>query len=686
MPRPPTALEHRSVDALHITLTVLPMPAKPTYTAEHISVLEGLDAVRKRPGMYIGSTDSNGLTHCLIEILDNSADEAGAGHAHHIDVTINTTTKTVTITDDGRGIPVDINPQTGLSGVELVLTKLHAGGKFNDASYGAAGGLHGVGAAVVNALSTIMIATVTRDGATWTQTFHHGTPEKPLKKIGTAPKTKTGTTITFTPDMNMFTDDATYDLDTITTRLHHLTHLIPGLSITLHVDDTVTEYAATNGLVDLLASITDKHNNITDPIHIHGTGTFTEKVPTITDTGTVLADTTRTVTVDVALAWTDTTTGDVISYVNTIRTPDGGTHITGLDRALVKSITSVVKASDPTPTKDDIRDNLSAIIRVQLPEPQFLGQTKTALSTRDVTGIVSDLVTTELNAWLAARRNKTAAKALIDTILSNTKHRLAAKEAKEANRKRASITNSSTLPAKLVDCRSRDTAGNEIFIVEGDSALGTVKSARDAFTQAALPIRGKILNVARASEKQMLSNAECAAIISVLGAGSGKTFDIDKLRYGKLILLTDADVDGSHIRCLLLTLIYRYMKPMLDAGHVYAAVPPLHMVKVGSGKNTQIHYTYNDSELRTLLDQLREDGITLKDDSIQRYKGLGEMDADQLADTTLDPTKRHLRRITIDDAAKASAIFDICMGADASIRKDFIIERAPELDPHNIDA
>jgi DNA gyrase subunit B len=660
------------------------------YNAGNISVLEGLDAVRKRPGMYIGSTDSAGLTHCLVEILDNSADEAGAGYAHHIDVVLNTDTHMATVTDDGRGIPTDINQQTGLSGVELVLTKLHAGGKFNDDSYAAAGGLHGVGAAVVNALSTTMTATVTRDGGVHEQTFHHGNPAGKLKEIGTAPKKAHGTRITFTPDMDLFTDDATYLLETIRERLHHLTHLLPGLCATLTVETAggtvASDFPATTGLADLLTHLLAGRHALTEPITVSATGQFSEKVPTVTESGTKLVDTPRTVRVEAAFTWTAQPGTDIVSYVNTIRTRNGGTHVGGFERALVKTLAGLAKTGDHTPTKDDVTDNLVAVLRVQLPEPQFAGQTKTQLSTRDVSAIVADSVTNQVGAWMAARRNKLGAKAVVDIVALNTKTRLAAKDARDANRKRASITNSSTLPAKLVDCRSRDTNLNELFIVEGDSALGTVKGARDSNTQAALPIRGKILNVARASERQMLSNAECASIISVIGAGSGKTFTLDKMRYGRIIALVDADVDGSHIRCLLLTLFYRYMRPMLDAGLVYAAVPPLHMVKTGSGKKQQVTYTYTDAELKTLLDRLRSEGAPLTDSSIQRYKGLGEMDADQLAETTLDPAYRHLRRITVSDAAAASTMFDVCMGADPSVRREYIISKAPELDPANIDS
>lgn len=1218
------------------------MAAKDDYTAGNLSVLEGLDAVRKRPGMYIGSTDTAGLTHCLIEIVDNAADEASAGFARTIDVVLHTSPCSAEVADDGRGIPVDVNEATGLSGVELVLTKLHAGGKFDGGSYAAAGGLHGVGAAVVNALSTSMTAKVTRDGGVWEQTFHHGTPEAPLAQVGKAAKSRHGTVVSFTPDADLFTPDAVFDVGVVARRLHHLTHLLPGVSASLTVDGERTEFPATSGLADLLTHMLGSAAAVAGPVEVEAAGEFTERVPVLRDGVTVVEQVVRPVKVTAGLLWSDAP-GQLVSYVNTVSTPGGGTHVAGLERALPKAFADAARPGDPPMTRDDVFENLCAVLRVEVPEPQFSGQTKEVLATREVSGIVADAVAGAVSAWLSARRNRDQVKALLDMVANNAKARIAAKDARDAKRSHAKLARAATLPAKLVDCRSRDIARNELLLVEGDSALGTVKGARDSETQAALPLRGKILNTARASEKQMLANAECAAIISVLGTGAGKNFNIDKLRYGKVVLLsvtgdaptlyrdhitgevryaqmgelidrwmaegdevpmasvysadrnhnqlrsmplkglvrhpytgdlvtvttaygrrisvtaghslclwdpvseesyykpadeievgdlvlapsslprpeavtvldvpallrrtgnaaavrvegdavagvnmrrvaarmpanaradearvelpaqqwstlsqhrrdsgmtlatmaerigykqaasvsefeasrsrpprsafenycavlgvpvpaeasfepshlqqwaqhpesandhyrqtsraawleemtdaesqacahgcvvyarnrrsrtlpsqlpvnadlglilgwflaegsfdgkgrmnfglgasdepylpelrealvrvcgdagrlyyptglpnslhlavghsplsrvlkalglnvlsadrvvpdlifnadedtqkaflrgfflgdgtkgpssqhvtfatgspnlasslsmlllmqgivtsttvlpvpnavppavvrstrphfisitgadqiaaveylwrgtpaeqplrervlsprrrntrakspvgdgllalpvrevsiekvseldvydfsvdtdenfvaghhgglvahnTDADVDGAHIRCLLLTLVYRYMRPLIEQNRVFAAVPPLHMIKVGSGKKAEAHYTYSDAELREYLTQLREKGVTLKDDSIQRYKGLGEMDADQLAETTLDPAHRRLRRVTMADAASASAMFDLCMGPDASARRDFIISRAPELDPAHLD-
>ncbi len=679
------------------------------YSARDLAVLEGLDAVRKRPGMYIGSNDGRGLLHCLWEIVDNSVDEAMGGWAKKIQVILRTD-GSVEVRDDGRGIPVDAERKTKLSGVELVMTKLHAGGKFGGTGYAVSGGLHGVGASVVNALSERLDVEVDRGGKTHAISFRRGVPgvfdgdgpdapfqrKSGLRVIGTVPRTRTGTRVRWWADPQVFTKDAAYDIAPIRERLVQTSFLVPGLAVTL--DDERDGGAAETfqhkgGIGEFVESMGGEA--VTGVIRLHGAGHFHETVPVLDDKGHLTSqEVERELSVDIALRWTAGYDTDVRSFVNVIATPKGGTHVTGFDRAIVKVLNEqaksarVLKASDDPITKDDVLEGLIGVIAVRVPEPQFEGQTKEVLGTPAASRIVSAVVSKELAKWLTQppRGEKAAARSVLEKVAGAMRARVAARTQRDTQRRKNALE-SSALPAKLVDCRSDDQERTELFIVEGDSALGTAKMARDAEFQALLPIRGKILNVQKASLAEMLKNTECASIIQVIGAGSGRSFDLDQARYGRVILMSDADVDGAHIRTLLLTLIHRYLPALLEAGRVFAAMPPLHRIDiVGSGgKPGEVRYTYTDAEMRATLKDLEKKGKRWKD-PIQRYKGLGEMDAAQLRDTTMAIGSRQLRRINVKDAEVASRVFDLLMGSDVAPRKEFIIAGAGSLDRESIDA
>jgi len=701
-----------------------------SYTARHLSVLEGLEAVRKRPGMYIGSTDSRGLMHCLWEIIDNSVDEALAGNCDAIEVVLHADTS-VTVKDNGRGIPVDIEPKTGLSGVEVVFTKLHAGGKFGGGSYTASGGLHGVGASVVNALSSRLDVEVDRSSKTYRMTFHRGEPgvfadpasgpdpdaaftpfveRSELAVVGKAPRGRTGTRVRYWADRQVFPKTAVFSYDELVTRARQTTFLVPGLKITLRderglpgtpgadgpVEESFQHSGGTIDFVDFLAP----DPAVTATWHLTGSGTFKETVPVLDERGHLTPqEVTRDCEVDVALRWGTGYDTELRTFVNIISTPKGGSHLAGFEAGLLKILRKGVetnarrlkvstKDASERIEKDDVLAGLTAVLTVRLAEPQFEGQTKEVLGTAPVRAIVARVVEQQLGAMLTStkRDEKTQASLLLDKVVAEMRARITARKQKEISRRKNALETSS-LPSKLADCRSDDVERSELFIVEGDSALGTAKLARSSDFQALLPIRGKILNVQKASVTDMLRNAECAAIIQVIGAGSGRSFDLEGARYGKVVLMTDADVDGAHIRTLLLTLFFRYMRPLVDAGRVYAAVPPLHRVEVigaGSRKNEYI-YTYSEAELRDVLKKLDRSGKRYKED-IQRYKGLGEMDADQLAETTMDPRHRTLRRVTAEHAESAERVFELLMGSDVAPRKDFIIAGAAGLDRARIDA
>jgi DNA gyrase subunit B len=701
-----------------------------SYTARHLSVLEGLEAVRKRPGMYIGSTDSRGLMHCLWEIIDNSVDEALGGHATHIDVVLHADSS-VTVADDGRGIPVDAEPKTGLSGVEVVFTKLHAGGKFGGGSYTASGGLHGVGASVVNALSARLDVEVDRGGRTHRMTFHRGepgtfddprtgpTPEAPfapftdhseLAVVGKVARGRTGTRVRYWADRQVFPKSAVFSYDELVTRARQTTFLVPGLEIRVRderglpgtpgADGPHEEvFRHTGGAVDFVDFLAPD-SPVTGTWHLAGSGSFTETVPVLDDRGHMTPRAVeRVCEVDVALRWGTGYETELRTFVNIIATPKGGSHQAGFEQGLLKVVRKQVEANarrlkvsardgGERIEKDDVLAGLTAVVTVRLAEPQFEGQTKEVLGTAPVRGIVARVVEKELTALLTStkRDEKAQAALLLDKVVAEMRARVTARKQKEISRRKNALETSS-LPAKLADCRSDDVDRSELFIVEGDSALGTAKLARSSDFQALLPIRGKILNVQKASISDMLRNAECAAIIQVIGAGSGRSFDLEAARYGKIVLMTDADVDGAHIRTLLLTLFYRYMRPLLEAGRVFAAVPPLHRIEViGSGKRKNEYlYTYSEAELQSTLRRLDRAGRKYKDD-IQRYKGLGEMDADQLAETTMDPRHRTLRRVTVQHAEGAERVFELLMGTDVAPRKEFIVAGAGELDRSKIDA
>ena len=702
--------------------------AEDAYDARHLSVLSGLDAVRKRPGMYIGTTDTRGLMHCLWEIIDNSVDEALGGYGSTIDVTLSAD-GSVTVEDAGRGIPVDIEPRTGLSGVEVVMTKLHAGGKFGGGSYAAAGGLHGVGASVVNALSARLDVEVTRASKVHRMSFRRGepgrfddssgtaSPDNPftpfteptgLEIVGKAKRGATGTRVRYWADPQIFLPDAQFQYTELADRARQTAFLIPGLGITVRDDRGVVrdengevvpsrteEFRYEGGISEFVDHLA-VDPGLTDVWRFTGQGTFTETVPVLDDTGHMVStDVKRDVGVDIALRWGSGYETKVRSFVNIIATPKGGTHVAGFEQALLKTMRKAVeanarklKAGKDKLEKDDVLAGLTAVVTVRLAEPQFEGQTKEVLGTAAVRRIVAQTVERELGSQLesTARQTKAQAGQLLEKVVSEMKARISARTHRE-NQRRKTALESSSLPAKLYDCRVSDSDRTELFIVEGDSAMGTAKAARDSENQALFPIRGKILNVQKASVADMLANAECAALIQVVGAGAGRSFDVEAARYGKVIIMTDADVDGAHIRTLLLTLFFRYMRPLVEAGRVFAAVPPLHRIEVvtGRGKPNEVVYTYSEAELTALLKRLEKQKKSYKE-PIQRYKGLGEMDADQLAETTMDPSMRSLRRVTMADVEAAERTFALLMGSEVAPRKEFIVAGAAELDAERIDA
>ena len=679
------------------------------YEAKNLLVLEGLEAVRKRPAMYIGTTDTRGLMHCLWEIIDNAVDEALAGFGEQIDVLLGAD-GSIQVTDRGRGVPVDVEPRTGLVGVEVVFTKLHAGGKFGTGDYNATGGLHGVGASVVNALSSRLDVEVDRNGATWAMSFRRGVPgffegdgpdagftaEHGLRKVGKVARGVTGTRVRYWPDRQIFLKDARLSMDHLLDRARQTSFLVPGLELVVtdeRAAQPVVERFIHNGGISEFAEYLASDASVTDVIRIQGSESFVETVPVLDEHGSMTpADVERNLDIDIALRWGTGYETIERSFVNIVATPKGGTHVTGFERGLLKAFlgglegTRLLKSGDEI-TKDDVLEGLTAVVTVRLPEPQFEGQTKEVLGTPPVTRLVAQVVETELGRFLNSTKasERPQARTVMEKVVNASRTRVAARVHKE-NQRRKTALESSSLPPKLKDCRSNSMELSELFIVEGDSALGTANLARNSEFQALLPIRGKILNVQKASVGDMLKNAECAAIIQVVGAGSGRTFDVDNARYGKVICMADADSDGAHIRCLLATLFFRYMRPMVEAGRVYSAVPPLHRFELTNPRKGQdkFIYTYSDAEYRRKLAELTKKGLGFKEP--QRYKGLGEMDADQLADTTMNPRRRMLRRLTVDDAEAAEETFEMLMGNEVAPRKEFIIEGAYQLDDDRIDA
>ena len=775
---------------------------KDNYGAGSLTVLEGLDAVRKRPGMYIGTTDSQGLMHCLWEIIDNSVDEALAGVCNHIIVTLHSD-GSVEVADNGRGIPVDIEPKTKLTGVEVVLTKLHAGAKFGNSSYGASGGLHGVGSSVVNALSSRLDVEVDRDGKTHHMSFHQGhpgvytdvdpehpSPDAPFKRtrknrpteleiIGKVSPKTTGTRIRYWADPEIFNDTAEFSYEQLIDRVRQTSFLVPGLKITvidenipetgdesidemLEVDDItntaddksqdfegtqevaqsqepvanndaqtqksdesgdaenavagqtvetdavaqpqeskytharIEEFCHTGGVRDFVDYLS-KGEAVSDIWCVTGEGTYVEETQAVGGGGELHAQkVTRKCAVDIAMRWTNGYDTIMRSFVNVVETPGGGTHVDGYLLGMTKQIRKAIednarklkvnlKDSNMKVERDDILSGLVAVITVRIAEPQFQGQTKDVLGTAQVKPIVSKMTDKQFGEMITGSKRgyKEQSGRVLEKIVGEMHARIQARKTKEVTRRKNALE-SASMPPKLSDCQPGNDDVAELFIVEGDSALGTAKAARNSGFQALLPIRGKILNVQKASLSQMLSNKECAAIIQVVGAGSGASFDIEQARYNKVIMMTDADVDGAHIRILLLTLFYRYMRPLIEHGHVYAAVPPLHRIALTGARKGEYIYTYSDDELAGKLAELDKKRIGYNED-IQRYKGLGEMDADQLADTTMDPRTRMLRRIRMEDAEQASRIFSLLMGDDVPPRKAFIVENADDFDRSKID-
>jgi DNA gyrase subunit B len=667
--------------------------------------------VRKRPGMYIGSTDTRGLMHCLWEIIDNGVDEALAGAAQRVEVTLHPD-GSAEVHDDGRGIPTDKEPKTGLPGVEVVATKLHAGGKFGGGSYVATGGLHGVGLSVVNALSARMDIDVQRAPSEQGISFRHGGPgvftgpgpDAPFeprsgltRKGGRVPKGRSGTRITFWPDRRIFTKDAEFVFEDLIGRARQTSFIVPGLEIVirdLRGETPREEKFRHDGGIAEFAEFLAPDEPVTEIVRLQGSDTFTETVPMLDAQGHMTPqEVERELHVDVAVRWGTGYDTVLRSFVNVIATPKGGTHVSGFEAAITRTFNDAMKAAkvlkvnDDDVIKDDVMEGMTSVVTVRLAEPQFEGQTKEILGTPAARTVVRKVVAAELKGFLTStkRAEKAQAKLVMEKVAGAAKTRIAARQHKETQRRKNALE-SSALPSKLADCRSGDNERTELFIVEGDSALGTAKLARNSEFQALLPIRGKILNVQKASVGDMLKNAECASIIQVVGAGSGRTFELEARRYGRIIFMADADSDGAHIRCLLATLFYKYMPDLLAAGRVYTAVPPLHRIELSNPKKgmEKYIYTYSDDELHRKLAELKKKGLRWKDQP-QRYKGLGEMDADQLAETTMDPRHRTLRRLTVDDAESAAGIFELLMGSDVAPRKEFIVAGGGALSEDAID-
>ncbi|MGH4024269.1 MAG: DNA topoisomerase (ATP-hydrolyzing) subunit B [Pseudonocardiaceae bacterium] len=647
---------------------------KNDYSASSITVLEGLDAVRKRPGMYIGSTGERGLHHLIWEVVDNAVDEAMAGHATKVEATL-LADGGVRVIDDGRGIPVDMHPVERRPAVEVVLTTLHSGGKFDGKSYAVSGGLHGVGVSVVNALASALEVEIHRDGSVWRQRYEDSKPVHPVRK-GEATR-KTGTTVTYWADPRVF-ETTVYNAETVARRLQEMAFLNKGLTIVLR-DERVNGSHETEDAEGQTARVKErtfrypggledfvKHiNNSKDPIH--------RKVIGFEASGDDLE-------VEVAMQWNAGYTESVYTFANTINTHEGGTHEEGFRSALTTVVNryardkKLLKEKDAALTGDDVREGLAAIVSVKLKEPQFEGQTKTKLGNTEAKSFVQRTCNEWLSDWL--ERNPSEAKTIVNKAVSSSQARLAARRARELVR-RKSAGDLGGLPGKLSDCRSTDPARSDLFIVEGDSAGGSAKSGRDSLYQAILPIRGKIINVEKARLDRVLKNTEVQALITALGTGIHDEFDLAKLRYHKIVLMADADVDGQHIRTLLLTLLFRFMRPLVEHGHVFLAQPPLYKIKWPRG---DAEYVYSDRERDAVIEAGIAEGKKLpKDDAIQRYKGLGEMSAKELWETTMDPDARVLLRVTLDDAATADELFSVLMGEDVESRRSFITRNAKDV-------
>jgi DNA gyrase subunit B len=627
-----------------------------SYDAKDIQVLEGLEAVRRRPGMYVGGTDVKALHHLIYEVVDNSIDEALAGACDVIDITIHTDSS-VTVVDNGRGIPVDIHPQENKSALEVVMTTLHAGGKFGGGSYKVSGGLHGVGVSAVNALSEWCEVNVKRGGRIHHQRYERGYPTGPVEVIGKASKNDTGTSIQFKFDPEIFTDDVDYRYDTLVQRFREMAFVTRGVNI--HFLDERSEREMTfyfeGGITSFVRYLNRNRKTLHSVVHVE------KEIDTIT--------------IDSAIQYTDAYSESIYAFANTINTIDGGTHLTGLRAAVTRTINDyarrngLLKDSDPNFSGDDTREGLTAIISIKHPDPQFESQTKVKLMNPEVQTLSQQVVSESFGSFL--EENPSAAKAIVQKCLTSARARDAARKARDLVIRKSALE-SLTLPGKLADCSERDSTKTELFIVEGDSAGGSAKQGRDRHFQAILPLRGKILNTERARLDKILTSNEVKALISALGTGIGESFDISGLRYGRIIIMTDADVDGSHIRTLLLTFFFRYMQPLIDEGHLFIAQPPLYRI----AHKKQVHYAYTEQDRERLFAEL---GVNSEKISLSRYKGLGEMNPQQLWDTTMDPSQRTLLMVTIEDATEADRTFDMLMGSAVPPRRRFIQTHAREV-------
>ncbi|MFI5936545.1 type IIA DNA topoisomerase subunit B [Actinoplanes sp. NPDC051494] len=677
------------------------------YGADDLTHLEGLDAVRKRPGMYIGSTDSRGVNHLANEIIDNATDEGVAGHAENVAVCLHAD-GSVQVDDDGRGIPTDINAKSGLSGVELVLTRLHAGGKFGGSGYKTSGGLHGVGASAVNALSLRYDVTVKREGKVHEISFQRGVPgvfdgPGPTAKFTPEPGLRvarrmkrgerSGTSTRYWYDARYFETGAKLDTDVVRAKLRNTAFLVPGVAYTLADltgEEPVEEtFVFPHGLADMVEFLTPASDKpVSGMLMVTGEGKYKENAADAN--GVMQSNVERIAEVEIAFRWGTGYERTVECFTNTIRNSHGGTHRKGFERAMVRALSDAVrnargllKPKEDAPLLDDYLEGLTAVIHVRVPEPQFTSQTKDELSTAGITRVLQGLVEQHLKQWIDDRRTKAEARTVLQKVVDAARVRLTQKQQKDAARRKTALEGAS-MPPKLVDCRSTGIGRSEIYIVEGDSALGTARMARSSEYQALLPIRGKILNVQKASLQQVLDNAECSAIVQVLGAGSGRTFDLSTMRYGRVMIMADADVDGSHIRTLLITLFAKYMRPVIESGRLFAAMPPLHKVST-KGRSGETIYTYTQQEMETQVNRFEKAGKSVNK-PVPRFKGLGEMDADELWDTTMNPSTRTVRRITLDDAERAEATLELLMGERVEPRKNWLIEAAGRIDQDTIDA
>jgi DNA gyrase subunit B len=680
--------------------------AETLYGADDLTHLEGLEAVRKRPGMYIGSTDSRGINHLFTEVVDNSTDEGIGGYATKIVVTLHAD-GSVQVDDDGRGIPTGVHAKSGLSGVELVLTRLHAGGKFGGSGYKTSGGLHGVGASAVNALSHRFDVTVKRDGKVHQMSFAHGVPgifdapgpkakftqQSGLQVTGKMKRDEsTGTSIRYWYDTRYFENGAGLDVEAVRGKLRNTAFLVPGVTYVLRdaTDGSITEesFHYPNGLSDMVDFLTPSSDKpVSGTLLVNGDGTYFENAAD--ENGVMRSKVERRAEVEVALRWGTGYERTVECFTNTIRNMHGGTHRKGFDRAVTKAVQDAIaktrgllKPKEDMPTLEDVLEGMTAVIHVRIPEPQFTSQTKDELSTAGITKVIQGVVERHVRAWSEDKRTKTEAKTVLQKVVDAARVRLTQKQQKDAARRKTALEGAA-MPPKLVDCRTTGVSRSELFLVEGDSALGSARMARVSEYQALLPLRGKILNVQKANLADTLRNAEIASIVQVLGAGTGRTFDLSAMRYGRVILMADADVDGSHIRTLLITLFAKYMRPVIEDGRLYAAMPPLHKITT-KGRNSETVFTFTQREMETTVTKLEKAGKQIVT-PVPRFKGLGEMDADELWHTTMNPATRSVRRITLDDAEAAEQALELLMGEKVEPRRNWLVESAARVDQSAID-